>query len=260
MLSRFAFPRWPRRALLTGALALLAASMSGGARADDDAKQLLKAMSDYMAAQKDFSFSYQSSLEAVTPTFEKLQFVSSGKVTVHRPDKIRMSRTGGFVDAELVFDGTTLTVHGKNLKAYAQVEAKGTLADLGAHLADAGIDPPGADLISADAFDALMDGVTEAKHIASAYVDGVECEYLAFRKSDTDWAIWIAAGDRPIPLRYVITSKDVVQAPQYTVQISDWKGGADVAADDFAFKAPDGEKKVDLSEIELIDELPSPTE
>ena len=83
---------------------------------------------------------------------------------------------------------------------------------------------------------------------------------LAFRKADTDWQIWIEAGDRPIPRRYVITSKDVVQAPQYTVQISDWKAGAGVAAGDFAFKAAADEKKVDLSELELIDELPSPTE
>ena len=248
------------RSLLAGALVVLAVPIGGAARADDDATQLLKAMSDYVAAQSDFSFSYQSSLEAVTPTFEKLQFVSSGKVRAHRPDKIRVSRTGGFVDAELVFDGTTLTIHGKNQRAYAQVEAKGTLQDLGDRLADVGIDPPGGDLISADAFDALMDGVTEAKHISSAYVDGVECEYLAFRKSDADWQIWIEAGERPIPRRYVVTSKDVVQAPQYTVQIGDWKDGADAGADDFSFKAPDGEKKVDLSELELIDELPSPTE
>ena len=166
LFSRFASARLMCRSLLAGALVVLAVPIGGAARADDDATQLLKAMSDYVAAQSDFSFSYQSSLEAVTPTFEKLQFVSSGKVRAHRPDKIRVSRTGGFVDAELVFDGTTLTIHGKNQRAYAQVEAKGTLQDLGDRLADVGIDPPGGDLISADAFDALMDGVTEAKHIS----------------------------------------------------------------------------------------------
>ena len=250
-----------RRSLLAGALALLAVPIGGGARADDDAKQLLKAMSDYMAAQSDFSFSYQSSLEAVTPTFEKLQFVSSGKVRAHRPGqdprephrRLRRRRAG--VRRDHPDDPRQ-----EPAKPTRRSRPRARCEDLGDHLSDAGIDPPGGDLISADAFDALMDGVTEAKHISSAYVDGVECEYLAFRKSDADWQIWIEAGDRPIPLRYVITSKDVVQAPQYTVQISDWKGGADVAADDFAFKAPDGDKKVDLSELELIDELPSPTE
>lgn len=233
----------------------------GGAGAqEDDSRQLLKAMSDYMAAQSAFSFTYQSSIEAVTPEFEKLQFVSSGTATIHRPDKIRVTRTGGFADVELVYDGSQLTVEGKNLKAYAQVDLKGTLVDLGERLADAGVEAPGGDLLSPNVFDTLMDGVTEARHIASAYVDGVECEYLAFRTKDADWQIWIRSGDQPIPLRYVITSKDVVQAPQYTLQISDWKAGDAVAADDFAFKAPEGVKKVDLSELGAIDELPSPTE
>lgn len=47
----------------------------------DDAKDLLKAMSDFLVAQKTISFNYQSSLEAVTPDFEKLQFVSSTNVS-----------------------------------------------------------------------------------------------------------------------------------------------------------------------------------
>lgn len=34
----------------------------------DDAKDLLKAMSDFLVAQKTISFNYQSSLEAVTRT------------------------------------------------------------------------------------------------------------------------------------------------------------------------------------------------
>src|SRR5262249_35430468 len=139
--------------------------------------------------------------------------------------------------------------------AYAQVEAKGTLDDLGERLAAAGVNAPGGDLLSPDVFDVLMDGVTDAKHISGAVVNGVDCEYLAFRKADVDWQIWIADGDKPVPLRYVITSKHVVQAPQYTLEISDFKSGAEVASADFSFQ-PGNAKKVDLSELAAIDELP----
>src|SRR6185503_398697 len=154
--------------------------------AADDARELLKAMSNFMAKQQNFSFNYESTIEAVTPDFEKLQFVSSGTATISRPNKIRVTRRGGFVDLELVFDGSTLSIYGKNLNAYAQVEGKGTLEDLSERLSDAGIDPPGADLFTANAFEELMDGVTDAEHFSSAFVDGVECEYLTFRKSDID--------------------------------------------------------------------------
>jgi len=240
--------------LLAGALTVLPVSNVMA----DDARDILKAMSDYMAGQKTFSFSYDSSVEVVTRDFEKLQFASSGKVEVARPDKISVSRIGGFADVETVFDGTTLSILGKDLNVYSQVETKGNLDDLGERLSSAGIDPPGADILTSNVFDTLMDGVTDARHISSAYVDGVECEYLAFRSHDVDWQIWIQAGDQPVPRRYVITSKHLSQAPQYTLQTRDWKLGAEVAASDFTFKAPADARKVDLSEIAHIDEVPSP--
>jgi len=55
--------------------------------------------------------------------------------------------------------------------------------------------------------------------------------------------------------RYVVTSKLVAQAPEYRIQLSEWKTGADVAADDFALN-PGSASKADLSELQGIDELP----
>lgn len=240
------------------AIALVGAVIPMDAALADDSLDLLKAMSDYMASQQSFSFDYQSTIEAVTPDFQKLAFVSSGSATVTRPDKIRVSRTGGFADVEMVYDGATLSVHGKNLNAYAQIEAKGTIDDLINHLADAGVAAPGSDLLSADVFANLTGDMTEAKHIASANVGGMPAEYLAFRSDDIDWQIWIAEGEKPIPLRYVITSKHVSQAPQYTLEVSNFRTGSDVASASFAFD-PAGAKKVDISELEMIDELPQQT-
>ena len=74
---------------------------------------------------------------------------------------------------------------------------------------------------------------------------------------DTDWQIWIEAGARPIPRKYVITSKGVAAAPQYTLRIKEWK--TDVAPDAFAFKPAQGSKKVALNELNDIDEVPQGT-
>jgi hypothetical protein len=54
----------------------------------------------------------------------------------------------------------------------------------------------------------------------------------------------------------VITSKLVAQAPEYRIQVSNWKSGAEVASDDFSFKSPDGATKADLAELRSLDELP----
>jgi hypothetical protein len=94
-------------------------SMSA-ARADEaQAKSLLKAMSDYLAAQKTISFEYDSNLEIVTTQQQKIGLASSGTLTLERPDKLHATRIGGFANVEMVFDGKTLSLLGKNANLYA---------------------------------------------------------------------------------------------------------------------------------------------
>src|SRR6476619_4204771 len=103
---------------------LLGAVNLSTASADEaNAKSLLKAMSDYMAAQKTISFDYDANLEVVSKENQKVGLASSGKLMLNRPDKVHGTRTGGFADVEFAFDGKTLTLLGKNANVYAQVEA-----------------------------------------------------------------------------------------------------------------------------------------
>src|SRR5215831_10332813 len=74
---------------------------------DSEAKLRLKAMTDYVGAQKAISFDYDSDLEVVTKDQQKLSLLASGTVSLNRPDKIRATRSGGFADIETVFDGKT---------------------------------------------------------------------------------------------------------------------------------------------------------
>jgi hypothetical protein len=74
-----------------------------------DAKRILKTMSDYMAGQKSISFGFDAILEVVTNDDQKLALASSGTLTLNRPDKIHVTRAGGFADVELSFDGTCLS-------------------------------------------------------------------------------------------------------------------------------------------------------
>ena len=66
-------------------------------------------MSDYLAAQKAISLSYDSIFEVVSEENQKLQIATSGTVDLIRPDKIRTTRKSGFSDTETVFDGKTLS-------------------------------------------------------------------------------------------------------------------------------------------------------
>jgi len=101
-----------------------------------------------------------------------------------------------------------------------------------------------------------MQDVVDVKDLGSGVIGGVECDYLAFRAKEVDWQIWIAQGERPYPCRYVISSKFMDGEPQYSIQVSNWKAGDEVAATDFSFKPPAAAKKVDLKNLEGTDELP----
>lgn len=223
-----------------------------------NAKNMLKSMSDYMAAQKAISFDYDTYLEVVTKQDQKLGLASSGSITMNRPDKIHVRRTGGFANVEVVFDGQTLTMLGRNLNAYAQVQARGTVDQLVDQLRDKYHRPiPGADLLMASIYDQLMPEVLDSKDLGSGVIGGVECDHLAFRTKEVDWEIWIAQGKQPYPCRYVITSTQVKGAPQYTIDVRAWKTGTEVASDRFRLEAPAGAKKLNPGELRDFDELPA---
>ena len=244
--------------LSTATLVLTIGWGASEARADEaEAKALFKAMSDYLAAQKTIAFVYDTNLEIVTTDQQKLALASSGTLTLARPNNIRATRTGGFADVELIFDGNTLTLLRKNDNLYAQVEEPGSIEHLVDVLRDKYQRPvPGAELLMSNVYDRLMPLVVDTKDLGSGVIGGVECNHLAFRTDEVDWQIWIAVGARPYPCRLVITSKQVVGFPQYTAQMRDWKAGDEVAAVDFSFKNQTNAKKVRPTDLPDMDELP----
>ena len=225
-------------------------------KADEaDAKRMVKAMSDYMAGQKSISFAYDSILEVATKDHQTLSLASSGTVLMNRPDKIRATRSGGFADVEMLFDGKMLTMFGKNANLYAQADIPGSIDHLIDELKNKYDRPlPAADLLMTDIEGQLMPDVIDTKDLGSGVIGGIECDHFAFRNKEVDWQIWIAQGDRPYPCRYVIKSMQVADGPEYSIQVRDWKTGDEVAADDFGFENTTKAKKIDPKDIP--DELP----
>jgi hypothetical protein len=243
---------------MCGAMAALALGHASAANGEESsALKILKAMTDHVSKQPSLSVKYDSDVEVVTPSMEKIQFSASGAVALTRPDKFRASRTGGYADVEMVSDGSTVTVHDRDGKRFAEVPATGGFDRLVDKLRnELLVEIPGADLLLSNAFDELTSGVIEGRVVGYGVVDGVECDHLAFRNVDTDWQIWIETGDKPVPRKYVITSKTVASAPQYTLRLRDWKSGEAVSADAFKFTPPSGSNRVEIVSLR-IDEVPA---
>jgi hypothetical protein len=90
--------------------------------------------------------------------------------------------------------------------------------------------------------------------VGTAYVGGVECDHLAFRTDVVDWQIWITRGDKPMPLKYVITTKWVTGAPQYTLRLNNWST-AKVDTKLFSFAPPADAKRLETVTVDATGDI-----
>lgn len=237
------------------ALALGLACHAPAAFADESqAREILKAMTDYLAAQQTLSFNVDSSLELVTTDDKKLTIATSGSIYLQRPDKLRFERKGGFATIDLAFDGKTLTVLNREANVLGQEELAGTVDVLIDTLRDKHGRPlPAADLLAADPGAILTAEIKDVHDLGSGFIHGQECDHLAFRSETADWQIWVAQGDTPHPCRLTITTREVAGWPTYTLDFSDWGKGA--APAEFTLAAPEGAAAVAITEVPDLDEV-----
>lgn len=244
------------RLLLTAALLAVAAP----AAADDaGARAALKAMSDFMGAQQHISARFDSDIEVMTTALEKLQFDASGQIQLSRPAGLLLSRAGGYDSVRMYFDGKTVTLLDVDDNIYAQVAAAASNDELLAVMAEQFALPvPGADFLFTNSYARLSAGIIEAKDVGPAVIDGVKCRHLAFRNIDTDWQLWIRTGDKPLPCKFIVTSKTMAGAPQYSLRIYDW-GFAAPAAGTFTATLPAGARHAAISDLSGAGDIPAPT-
>jgi len=240
-----------------GLVACLWAAPATAQAIEPEADKMLHGMTDYVAGLKAFTVDYDVDNEVVDTAGRKLQYSASGSLALERPGKLHLARKGAFVDAEVTFDGSTISILGKKLNIYAQLPSPGPTIDDAVNeiRAVTDLDASGADLFAADSYAVLTDEVTEGVHVGTGFVDGVECDHLAYRNPRVDWQIWIAKGDKPVPLKYVITTKWVTGAPQYALRLRNWNTSPQIAPDLFTFTAPEGATKLETLQVDAIGEF-----
>jgi hypothetical protein len=77
-------------------------------------------------------------------------------------------------------------------------------------------------------------------------VGGVKCDHLAFRGNQVDWQIWIETGDKPLPKKFVVTTKWMTGAPQFTLVVKSWNLSPKLTEDMFSFVPPKDARKIDF--------------
>jgi hypothetical protein len=228
-------------------LILPVAAHAQPAGVDPDATRVLKRMTDYVGKLPSFSVDTDATVEAVMITGQKLQFTSASRTTLQRPDKLRSERIGDVLSQLFYYDGGKLTIYNPQDGYYATLPAPATIdamLDFARERLD--IVAPAGDLVTVDAYERLMDGVTEGFVVGKSAIGGVRCDHLAFRSGDLDWQIWIEEGEKPLPRKFVITSLDMERAPQFEVVMSNWSLEPAIPAGFFDFQPPPGAKAIEF--------------
>ena len=211
------------------------------AEVDPEADKILRNMSNYMAGLKSFSFTGDASTEVLMRTGQKLQITATGHALFDRKRGFKVSRKSGFADLTLFYDGKIITLYVADLNSYTSREVDGgNDAALDFVRTDFQIEASGADLLYSNPYEGLLYDIESGQYLGETWLRGVPVHHLAYRAADIDWQIWIRADGEPVPMKYVITSKWMTSAPQFTLLLYDWNTSAIVDDSDLKFSPPEG--------------------
>jgi len=212
---------------------------AGTPNAEPDALQILKKMTDYLSGLENFSMHTENTFEDVLDSGQKVQYNFASSVVISRPNKLRAERMDGQENQVIVYDGEMLSIYEGSHDLYAEISAPDNLDDL-LHFSRDVLDlvPPAGDMVFINAYELLSAGLTSGFVVGKAVIGGVMCTQLAFTTPVVDWQVWIADGDKPLPVKYALTTRDDPAQPQYIALISNWNTDPLISAGIFEFKIP----------------------
>jgi hypothetical protein len=229
------------------ALAAPAPTWAQAAAVEPEAARLLKRMTDYVGGMPQFGLDTAQTIEVVLVSGQKIQFTSAARMVAQRPNRLFAERVGDVISQSFFYDGKTLTLLNPDDGYFATAAAPGTIDEMLDFARDSlDVIAPAGDLIAKDAYARLMADTTAGFVVGKSMIEGVRCDHLAFRSHGVDWQIWIEDGARALPRKYVISTVDVMGAPQFEVLMRNWTTSPDVNPKRFAFTPPPGATRVEF--------------
>jgi hypothetical protein len=213
---------------------------------DSEALDALNHMAVTLAQAKGFSVTIRAGFDVVQDTGQKITFGERRRVTLSRPDRLR-------IDAEesdgkrtlVIYDGKAITVFNPGDNVYGQIEKAGSVDDAIRYVVrDLGMRLPLALMLVTTLPEELDQRLQSIDYVERDTLTPVPTDHLAGRAADVDFEIWLDTGDTPLPQRLAITYKNEEGEPQYRAEFSDWKLNPDVSQVDLAFNPPDGAQRI----------------
>lgn len=213
---------------------------------DAAAMQALDRMGAYLRGLGTFSLRAEDRIDEVLDSGQKIQVSAQADLQVRRPDGLYAEIETDRRSRQLYFDGKTFTLLSPTLGYYTSVPAPATIREmLEAITAKYGVSFPVVDLFHWGQDAEAAAAITSAIALGTSKVAGQVTDHYAFRQEGVDWQIWIAQGEAPLPLRYVITTMDEPEQPQYSADLT-WDTQAKPADGAFTFTPTEKHYPIDI--------------
>jgi hypothetical protein len=213
---------------------------------DPEAVEAVRAAGAFLAKAERVSFRADMEWDAAQPDGEKIEFGSTRRTVLRRPDHLRVEweRRDGNV-GRLYFDGETLTVYDADENVYATAPRKGNVDAMIEH-AQSSLDQPIplAYLLRSDLGHFAVEDLESAQFVGESKLGDTVCDQIALRNDDTDFQVWIAQGKLPVFRRIVVNYRSVPEQPQFRADLSEWSFKPETGDAAFAFKPPAGAEKI----------------
>ena len=214
---------------------------------DKRAEELVRQMSDLLAATPAFELEAEEVYDEVPEQSPLQQLTSVRQVTLRRPDRLSGDTTGDAVNRAFWYDGRTFSVLDKEQFVWTDGTVPPSVDGALDWIFDkTGTVIPLADFLYADPYARLMGDVQRGVYLGIHDAGGVPCHHLSFEQATIDWQIWIDAGPKPLPRKLLIAYKTEDEVPQYTVMIRHWNLTPNVPDARFRFTPPAAAKRIDV--------------
>lgn len=216
---------------------------------DSEALEILKGMNDYLLSQQIVGFQAFENEEVVLDDGQKIMASREIRFQMARPNKFHAKVKDGVNELGMFNDGSSFTLFRRDLNFFATTNTPPALPEVFAKLEEKlNIQVVAQDILRDDSYKFLLSLINSGFVVGDALVNGVLCTQLAFRLTDTDMQIWITKGQQALPMKYVVTSRWITGAPQYTITFLDWTSQDNIDNAVFVFKAPKDAKEIPFAE------------
>ncbi len=214
---------------------------------DPAATAALKRMTDYLASLPAFSLDTANTLDVVLDSGQKIQFDSATSFTAQRPNMFHGKRHGDIIKQDFYYDGKNLTLSNPESNVFAVIAAPASIDEtLDFIVNELDIVAPGSDLLHKDALQRLTGNATNGIIVGQSVIEGKTCDHLAFRSPNVDIQVWVEAGDKPAPCKYVITTTDLPGMPEFSVTVREFDAAPKLNDAMFRFTPPQGATQIDF--------------